>query len=163
MGAAFFALGSRAQCQSLSRNLSTPVQTVDGPWLQVSIGLIGPASQDILKTAIKRVTEERLQGLIIHLDTPGGALDATRVMVKDIMAVNFPIVVWVGPSGARAGSAGAFITLAAHVAAMAPGTNIGAAHPVEAGGQDIPEGDIRKKITNDTIAFMESIASKQRA
>ena len=144
-----------------SASVTPQVQAVKGPWLQVDIGLIGPASEDILRTALDQVDDEKNQGLIIHLDTPGGALETTRVMVKEIMAANFPIIVWVGPAGARAGSAGAFITLAGHIAAMAPGTNIGAAHPVGAGGQDIPEGEIQKKIMNDTVAFMESIAGSR--
>jgi len=130
-------------------------------WLEVEIGIIGTASDDILKSAIDRVEKEKLSGLLVILDTPGGALDATRSMVKAIMKATFSIVVWVGPSGSRAGSAGAFITLAANVAAMAPGTNIGAAHPINADGSDLGESDGAKKIEEDTAAFMESIAVKR--
>jgi membrane-bound serine protease (ClpP class) len=136
-----------------------PIPSVSGSWLEVDIGIIGAASADILATAMSEVKDNNYAGLIIVLDTPGGALEATRSMVKDILAAPFPVIVWVGPSGAHAGSAGAFITLAAHLATMAPGTNIGAAHPVQGLGQDLEEGsDMRAKVENDTLAFMESIA-----
>ncbi len=110
--------------------------------------------------------------VLIELDTPGGALDATRDIVKVFLGADVPILVWVGPAGARAGSAGVFITMASHVAAMAPGTNIGAAHPVGL-GVGAPGGDDRddanrqskndqevmaQKVENDTLAFIESIA-----
>jgi len=127
-------------------------------WLQVDIGIIGTASDEILQNAMQLVEKNGYYGLLIALDTPGGALEATRNMVKKILSSPFPIAVWVGPPGGRAGSAGAFITLAANVAAMAPGTNIGAAQPVQATGQDIEDSDIKRKIENDTVAFMESIA-----
>jgi membrane-bound serine protease (ClpP class) len=136
-----------------------PVPTrADAPWLQVDIGTIGAASEDILKTAIEEAKRRDCAGLVVRLDTPGGALDATRNMVKDIMAAPFPVFVWVGPGGSRAGSAGAFITIAGHVAAMAPGTNIGASHPIDASGKDVGKGELDRKITNDTVAFIESIA-----
>jgi membrane-bound serine protease (ClpP class) len=127
-------------------------------WMQVDIGIIGTASADILEKALEEVDARHAAGLLIRLDTPGGSLDATRVMVQAMLAAPFPIVVWVGPGGARAGSAGAFITLAANVAAMAPGTNIGAAHPIDASGQNIPGEEAARKAQNDTVAFMESIA-----
>ena len=95
---------------------------------------------------------------MIILDTPGGLLQATREMVSAFLASPVPIVVWVGPGGARAGSAGVFITMAAHVAVMAPGTNIGAAHPVSGMGGDI-EGEMDRKVTNDTAAWARSIAT----
>lgn len=128
-------------------------------WLEVEIGPIGVASVDILASAIKSVEEEKYAGLLLTLDTPGGSLEATQAMVKTLLGARFPIVVWVGPSGARAASAGAFITLAAPIAAMAPGSRIGAAHPVQILGQDLePGSDTRTKIENDTEAFMEAIA-----
>lgn len=130
-----------------------------GIWLELELGIIGSASSEILENAIEHAKESKHKGLIIILDTPGGALEATRSMVKSILAAPFPIIVWVGPSGARAGSAGSFVTLSAHVAAMAPGTNIGAATPVQISGNDISEkSDLKQKIENDTVAFMESIA-----
>jgi membrane-bound serine protease (ClpP class) len=112
---------------------------------------------EFLLEAIEEAKERRAQALIIQMDTPGGLLSATREIVAAFLNSEVPIVVWVGPSGARAGSAGVFITMAAHIAAMAPGTNIGAAHPVSAFGKDI-EGDMAKKVTNDTVAWARSIA-----
>lgn len=127
-------------------------------WLKLQLGIIGPAAVEMLERATEIVTTEGYQGVIVQLDTPGGALDATRLIVQQLLNAPFPIIVWVGPGGAHAGSAGAFITLAATVAVMAPGTNIGAAHPVQAGGKDVDEGKVGEKIINDTVAFMESIA-----
>jgi membrane-bound serine protease (ClpP class) len=132
--------------------------TQSNTWLRVDIGIVGTASEDILTSALAEAVDTNAQGLIINLDTPGGALEATRGMVKVMMAAPIPVVVWVGPAGARAGSAGAFITLAGHIAAMAEGTNIGAAHPVAAGGQDLGDGEMSRKVENDAAAFMESIA-----
>ncbi len=132
-----------------------------GSWLEVEIGIIGPASKDILDTAITEAVTEGNDGVLVRLDTPGGALDSTRDMVKSIIGAPIPVIVWVGPAGSRAGSAGAFITLAAHVAAMAPGTNIGAAHPIQASGKDVEAGEAERKMLNDTLAFMESIAKRR--
>ncbi len=128
-----------------------------GNWLILDIENIGVASQQILDKTLAKAQESGAAGIVVRLDSPGGTLDATRHMVKAILNASVPVVVWVGPGGARAGSAGAFITLAGHVAAMAPGTNIGAAHPVGADGKDIGP-DMRNKVQNDTEAFMESIA-----
>jgi membrane-bound serine protease (ClpP class) len=99
--------------------------------------------------------------LAIELDTPGGALDATREIVQAMLGSHVPILVWVGPAGARAGSAGVFLTLAADVAAMHPTSNIGAAHPVTGSGRDVSEEagkDMAKKVENDTAAFARSVA-----
>lgn len=128
-------------------------------WIVVDIGIIGTASEDILDQSIKEAVDSAKDGIILRLDTPGGALENTRNMVKSMMASPVPIAVFVGPAGSRAGSAGAFITIAGHVAAMAPGTNIGAAHPVQATGADVEEGEIERKVMNDTLAFIESIAT----
>jgi len=100
--------------------------------------------------------------LAIALDTPGGALDATREIVQAMLGSQVPILVWVGPAGARAGSAGVFLTLAADVAAMHPTSNIGAAHPVTGSGRDVAEEagkDMAKKVENDTAAFARSVAA----
>jgi membrane-bound serine protease (ClpP class) len=96
-------------------------ETSANRWLEVQIGIISSASEDILQSAIHQVESEKRAGLLLTLDTPGGSLESTRTMVKAIMAVNFPVVVWVGPDGSRAGSAGSFITISGHIAAMAPG------------------------------------------
>jgi membrane-bound serine protease (ClpP class) len=140
-----------------SSSTANPVEN----WLIVEIGIIGTASEDILEQALEQARDTNRSGVIIQLDTPGGALENTRSMVKLIMASEIPVVVFVGPAGSRAGSAGAFITIAGHVAAMAPGTNIGAAHPVQASGKDVEEGEIERKVMNDTLAFIESIAAER--
>ena len=129
-----------------------------GPIVTVElVGGITTVAAEFLQEAIEHARDKNAQALIIRLDTPGGLLSATREIVAGFLKSDLPIVVWVGESGARAGSAGVFITMAAHVAAMAPGTNIGAAHPVSAFGKDI-EGDMAKKVTNDTVAWARSIA-----
>jgi membrane-bound serine protease (ClpP class) len=135
-----------------------PVAQGTGPLITVSlVGGITKVAAEFLAEAIDHAREKQAQALIIRLDTPGGLLSATREIVAAFLNSDVPIVVWVGESGARAGSAGVFITMAAHIAAMAPGTNIGAAHPVSAFGKDI-EGDMAKKVTNDTVAWARSIA-----
>ncbi|HEY8972144.1 MAG TPA: nodulation protein NfeD, partial [Puia sp.] len=94
-----------------------------------------------------------------ELNTPGGLLKSTRFIVGDMLASPVPVVVFVSPAGAQAGSAGVFITLSADIAAMAPGTNLGAAHPV--GGQEQPDSVMNEKITNDAAAFVRSIAARR--
>ncbi len=97
-------------------------------------GAIGPATADYIQRAIEVATERADVCLVIRLDTPGGLLDSTKDIVQSFYASKVPTVVYVAPEGANAGSAGCFITLAADVAAMAPNTSIGAAHPVSIGG-----------------------------
>lgn len=123
-------------------------------------GGISPATTLYIKNSIEYAEEKKAEALIIRLNTPGGLLDATRDIVQEIMGANVPIVVWIAPSGARAGSAGVFITLSAHIAAMATGTNIGAAHPVGMGGEKI-DSTMNQKITNDAAAFIRSIANER--
>jgi membrane-bound serine protease (ClpP class) len=122
-------------------------------------GSINPASAGFIQRSIQKAAQEEAQCLLIHLNTPGGLLKSTRVIVGDIMDSPVPVIVYVSPSGAHAGSAGVFITLAAHVAAMSPGTNIGAAHPVgmQGGGDTI----MNEKSTNDAAAFVRTIAEKR--
>ena len=97
-------------------------------------GVISPASAEYIIKNLARASRAGAEALIITMDTPGGLDLSLRKIIKEILNSDIPVVVFVGPSGARAASAGAIITLAAHVAAMAPGTNIGAAHPVAMGG-----------------------------
>ncbi|MGO9414668.1 MAG: SDH family Clp fold serine proteinase [Syntrophobacteraceae bacterium] len=99
---------------------------------------INPGVEDFMKYAIKRSADDKAECLIILLDTPGGLMTSMRGISKAILNSPVPVVVYVSPSGAQAASAGVFITVAADIAAMAPGTNIGAAHPVTAGGADVP-------------------------
>jgi membrane-bound serine protease (ClpP class) len=122
-------------------------------------GSINPSSANFIERSIKKATAENAEALLIHLNTPGGLLKSTRVIVGHILESEIPVIVYVSPGGAHAGSAGVFITMAAHVAAMAPGTNIGAAHPVSMqGGTD---STMNTKATNDAVAFIKTIAQKR--
>jgi len=123
-------------------------------------GSINPAVDDFIRESIARAKSDGAQALIIQLDTPGGLLESTRSIVKEILGAPVAVIVYVAPSGAGAGSAGVFITMAAHIAVMAPGTNIGAAHPVGGGGEDI-KGVMGEKMENFTASFSESIAQKR--
>jgi membrane-bound serine protease (ClpP class) len=125
-------------------------------------GTIGPATADYISRAIK-VSEEREGAcLIIRLDTPGGLLDSTKAIVQSFYASKVPTIVYVAPSGANAGSAGCFITLAGDVAAMAPNTSIGAAHPVAMGGGGEKMDDVMKqKLVNFASSYIEAIAEKR--
>jgi membrane-bound serine protease (ClpP class) len=120
---------------------------------------ITPASARFMIRAIDEAEERHAQLLVFRLDTPGGLMDSMRDIVKRIFASEVPIAVYVAPPGSRAASAGVFITMAAHVAAMAPGTNIGAAHPVNAGGP--MDSTMAGKVTNDAVAFARSIAERR--
>lgn len=125
---------------------------------------INPGSTDFILRSIEAAERDNDAAVILKLDTPGGLVSSTREIVKGILNAKVPVIVYVSPDGAHAGSAGVFITLAGHVAAMAPGTNIGAAHPVGMGGKDVDkEGgkEIARKVENDTVAFMESIVEKR--
>ena len=121
---------------------------------------IQPVSAGELKRAIDKAQANRAQALLVVLDTPGGLLDSMRSMCGAILSSQVPVIVYVGPSGARAGSAGFYLLESADVAAMAPGTNAGAAHPVlEYGGK--PDEIMSQKIQNDTEAFLRSYVSKR--
>jgi membrane-bound serine protease (ClpP class) len=123
-------------------------------------GSINPAVDDYIRESIARAKSDGAHALVIQLDTPGGLLSSTRTIVKEIFSAPVPVIVYVAPSGAGAGSAGTFITMSAHVAAMAPGTNIGAAHPVAGGGQEV-KGVMGEKIENFTASFSETIARQR--
>ena len=122
-------------------------------------GTINPASADFIRSGINKAAREKAECIIIHLNTPGGLLKSTRVIVSDILGAPVPVIVFVSPGGAHAGSAGVFITLAAHISAMAPGTNIGAAHPVTL--QNQMDSTMNEKATNDAAAFIRTIAEKR--
>jgi len=123
-------------------------------------GSINPAVDDFIRESIGRAKAGGARALIIQLDTPGGLLSSTRTIVKELLGTPVPVIVYVAPSGAGAGSAGVFITMAANIAAMAPGTNIGAAHPVTGGGGEV-KGVMGEKIENFTASFSESIAQQR--
>ncbi len=122
-------------------------------------GAINPAATDYIEYGIKQAVKTNAECLVLRLDTPGGLLESTRTIVSDILRSPVPVIVYVYPPGARAASAGVFITLSANIAAMAPGTNIGAAHPVTLQGK--MDSTMTEKVTNDAAAFIRSI-SKQR-
>jgi len=132
---------------------------------------ITPVTANFIERAIREADEAHAACLVIELDTPGGLMESTRQIVKNMLASSVPIVVYVSPRGARAASAGVFITLASHVAAMAPATHIGAAHPVQIGGSpgQSPQkeendaeqeggGVMEDKIVNDAKAWARSLA-----
>jgi len=123
-------------------------------------GAIGPVSKDYFHHVIRRAETDRPTCIVVVLDTPGGLDASMRSIIKDIFSSPVPVVSFVYPSGARAASAGALISLAAHVTAMAPGTNMGAAHPVSVGQGQMDE-EMAKKVTNDAAAYARSIATRR--
>ena len=123
-------------------------------------GAINPVVATFIHRSIEKATGENAACVLIHLNTPGGLLKSTRIIVGDILESPIPVIVYVSPAGAHAGSAGVFITLAADIAAMAPGTNIGAAHPVTM--QGAPDSIMNSKSTNDAAAFIRTIAEYRK-
>lgn len=121
---------------------------------------INPATEDLIKYAIEHSREGKAEFLVILLDTPGGLMTSMRGIAQAVLNSEVPIVVYVSPSGAQAASAGVFLTAAADIAAMAPGTNIGAAHPVTSGGGDL-SSSMDEKVVNDMRAFARSIAAQR--
>ncbi|MEJ2739246.1 MAG: ATP-dependent Clp protease proteolytic subunit, partial [Dehalococcoidia bacterium] len=121
-------------------------------------GTIVPVVADYIERGISEAEAKNSTACIIELDTPGGLLNSTEEIVQRILNAEVPVVVYVTPSGGWAASAGTFITISSHVAAMAPGTTIGAAHPVSGSGQDMPE-DVKKKVTEYSAAWIKSIAT----
>lgn len=122
-------------------------------------GAINPATAEFINRAITKAKKENAECLVIHLNTPGGLLKSTRNITGNILESTVPIVVYVSPAGAQAASAGVFITLSAHIAAMTQGTNIGAAHPV--GMQGSMDTAMSEKVTNDAVALIRTIAEKR--
>ena len=125
-------------------------------------GVVGPITAKFMIEAIDRAEQQPAECVVFELDTPGGLDDSMRAIIKRIMSAKVPVVVFVAPPGSRAASAGAFITMAAHVAAMSPGTAIGAAHPVSI-GQSLQQTDtnMAAKVANDAAAYIRSIAEKR--
>lgn len=140
------------------------INNTDEPATSVSVisvsGSIGPTTTNYLNRGLAKAQERNDQALIIELDTPGGLLNSTQEIVQTMLGSDLPIVVYVTPEGANAGSAGTFITLAAHIAAMAPATNIGAASPVSMGGGEMDTVS-QKKIFSFSESFIESIAERR--
>ncbi|MCH2410138.1 ATP-dependent Clp protease proteolytic subunit, partial [Myxococcota bacterium] len=167
----WFGFASNFAGSSPEESTSVPtVRTGSISLAQIS-GSINPASSDYLQKAIRQSEEENSALLVIELDTPGGLVASTKDIIQAMLNSNIPIVVYVSPRGAWAGSAGTFITMAAHVAAMAPGSSIGAAHPVGIGGGGKPQQDqdgkegpkdySAQKAENLLAAFIESIAERR--
>jgi len=123
-------------------------------------GVINPVAGEYIAQVIKDANERDVTAVLIELDTPGGLDTSMRDIVKEISSSNVPVIVYVSPAGARAASAGVFITLSAHIAAMAPGTNIGAAHPVAVGGGQMDD-TMKEKVENDAAAYIKAIAGKR--
>jgi membrane-bound serine protease (ClpP class) len=123
-------------------------------------GAIQPISAQVIIEAIDRAERAKREALIIRLDTPGGLDTAMRDIIKRILISEVPVVVYVAPSGSRAASAGTFIAYAAHVAAMSPGTSIGAATPINVGGADVQK-DLARKVKNDAVSYIRSLAAQR--
>ncbi|MEO0295779.1 MAG: nodulation protein NfeD, partial [candidate division WOR-3 bacterium] len=122
-------------------------------------GIINPPGAEFVVKSIEKAEKEDADIYILQLDTPGGLDESMRIIIKKIFDSKIPVCVYVFPPGARAASAGAFITIAAHIAAMSPGTNIGAAHPVSIQGQ--MDSIMIKKVVNDAVSYIKSIGSKR--
>lgn len=140
---------------------------VAGAWAEAATvevaaydGVINPVAAEYVAAALEAAGERGAEALILKLDTPGGLDASMRTIVKAVLASEVPVVVYIAPTGARAASAGVFITLAAHRAAMAPGTNIGAAHPVALGGGPMDE-EMKRKVENDAAAYIKSLAERR--
>jgi membrane-bound serine protease (ClpP class) len=119
-------------------------------------GIIDPTTAGFLSNSLEEAAEDQVEAVIVQLDTPGGLDVSMRDMVQEILRSPVPVVVWVGPPGARAASAGVFLVYASHVAGMADATNIGAAHPVDLGG-----GPVEEKAVNDAAEYLESLANER--
>lgn len=141
-------------CFFVSGTLAQTVNVID------IAGSINPATADYIRDQIHSASEARRECLVIRLNTPGGLLKSTRNIVTDLLTAPLPVVVYVSPAGGQAASAGVFITMAAHIAAMAPGTNIGAAHPVTMGDQQ--DSTMMEKVTNDAAAFIRTISEQRK-
>jgi membrane-bound serine protease (ClpP class) len=130
----------------------------DRVYVMPTSGIVDQVMQGYIRDGIAKAEREDAAAVLIQLNTPGGALDATREIVTTLLNAPLPVIVWVGPGGSRAASAGTFITMAAHVAVMAPGSNIGAATPIDSSGGDIGD-DLKAKVLEDTNALLRSIST----
>jgi membrane-bound serine protease (ClpP class) len=172
-------VGEVVEMRSLVRSLRRPVRLALLGWLAVLLLAVAPARgagdtiavlpttgdvdnvmADYIDGALHKAADDGSPLAIVELNTLGGSLDATGRIVSSLLGAPLPVVVWVGPAGAKAASAGTFITLAGNLAYMAPGTNIGAAAPVDSSGQDIT-GTLGEKVKNDAIASIKSIAEQR--
>ncbi len=140
-----------------TKELQSPL----GPVVIATIdGTINPATDDYVRATLEDAVERRAALYVLKLNTPGGLLNSMQTIVEELLEAPIPTVVYVSPAGGSATSAGVFITMAGHVAVMAPGTTIGAAHPVTGGGEDV-QGDMRAKIENFTVSLIKAIAEQR--
>lgn len=162
--AAAFGLASflSARLEAATASPAASAVTHKASWVELITisGSINPAVASYIEDSIASAAAEGASALVIELDTPGGLLTSAEKIVKDLLAAPLPVIVYVAPSGASAASAGTFITEAANLAAMAPGTTIGAAHPVEEGGGEI-KGVMGQKVENFTAGFARAIAQER--
>jgi membrane-bound serine protease (ClpP class) len=145
--------------QASSKGRSSEVSSHTTVYLIELNGVINPASSGFIVSSIEDAQKKGAECIIIQLDTPGGLMESARAIVKAILASNVPVVTYVAPSGSRAASAGVFIALASHIVAMAPSTNIGAAHPVGLGGEQASK-EMTEKVVNDAAASIKGLAKK---
>src|SRR3989454_2955678 len=124
-------------------------------------GVIAPSSARFIQRAIREAEESNAAALLIELDTPGGLLKSMDDITKAMLNARVPVIVYISPKGARAASAGVFVTYAAHVAAMAPATHLGAAHPVSVGQGGQQDQTMMEKVTNDSVANIRAIARRR--
>lgn len=167
-------LGGRPEAAAAQEQAESEAPRRAGPIVVARVdGTINPASSDYIQRSIRKAGELDAAILLLELDTPGGLVDSTQDIIQAILGAEVPVVVFVSPQGAWAGSAGTFITLAGHVAAMAPGSTIGAAHPVGVGGgggapttdeegEEKPADYAGQKAENMLAAFIEAIAAKRK-
>lgn len=146
-----------------AKETAAPATETDRPQVDVLTleGAIQPISAEVVTQAIDRAEKAKREALIIRLDTPGGLDSSMRDIIKRILISEVPVVVYVAPSGGRAASAGTFIAMAAHVAAMSPGTSIGAATPVQVGGGEVGNKDLARKVKNDAVSYIRSLAAQR--
>ncbi|GAB4261306.1 NfeD family protein [Deferrisoma sp.] len=137
-----------------------PARAAVVPLLEIE-GPIGPVAAEYVEEALAEVDPVATPAVILRIDTPGGLDASMRRIVRAVLRSPVPVVAWVGPSGARAASAGLFVVAAAHVAAMAPGTNLGAAHPVALGGGGGEDDTLARKAEEDAAAYLRSLARQR--
>jgi membrane-bound serine protease (ClpP class) len=140
----------------------SPASAQEGRHVDVALlkGTVDPIMAQYIVRVIDAAVDDGASAVIIEMDTPGGLDTSMRRIISKMLASPLPVVVYISPSGARGASAGVFITIASNVAAMAPSTNIGSAHPVSSEGEDI-QGEMNTKVTNDAVAYIRTIAEKR--
>ncbi|MBS4015469.1 MAG: nodulation protein NfeD [Candidatus Latescibacteria bacterium] len=139
---------------------TTNVKNTASIYILQFAGPISPVSAEYIITGIDKAEDAQALGILLKLDTPGGLDESMRDIIQRIFRSKIPVITYISPSGARAASAGVFITMASDIAVMASGTNIGAAHPVSVGGREVPS-EMQDKIVNDAVSYIVSIAEKQ--